>query len=137
MARLSKLERLFKLAKVSKLPRLHLVHLLYTIFGIFHFAQVLNFCIPSFLKEIILQNLWKFVSTRGWSTLYNERTPRRALLYCVKLGFVSMSMGLPLCSHDRIEEAIDGGGGQVAFQPSLELKCKVEVTFNSRFSSYD
>ena len=88
MERLSKLERLFKLAKVSKLPRLHLVHLLYTIFGIFHFAQVLNFCIPSFLKEIILKNLWKFVSTRGWSTLYNERTPRGAQ-YCVKLGFVS------------------------------------------------
>ena len=89
MEGLSKMERLFKLAKVSKLPRLHLAHLLYTTFGIFHFAQVLNFCIPSFLKEIILKNLWKFVSTRGWSTLYsNERTLRGAL-YCVKLGFVS------------------------------------------------
>ena len=51
-----------------------------------------------------------------------------------------MSMGLPLCPHDQIEEALelnDGGGGQVAFEPSLELKCKVEVTFNTRFSSYE
>jgi len=80
------------------LPRLHLAHLLYTIFGIFHFAAVLNFFIPSFLKEIILC---------GWAPFNNERTPRGALLYCVKLGFVSMSMGLPLCPHDRIEEALE------------------------------
>ena len=55
---------------------------------------------------------------------------------CVKLGFVSMSMGLPLCPHDWIEEAL-GGVGQVAFEPSLEIKCKVEVTFNTRFSSFE
>ena len=141
MEGLSKMERLFKLAKVSKLPWLHLAHLLYTIFGIFHFAQVLNFYIPSFLKEIILKNLWKFVSTRGWSTLYNERTPRGAL-YCVKLGFVSTVNvhGPPSLSTwpDRGGAwANDGAGGQVAFEPSLELKCKVEVTFNTRFSSYE
>jgi hypothetical protein len=80
----------------------------------------------------MVQNLWKYIQTHGFSSSYNALTPRGKMFK----GMCWMTFALPLCPQDRIEEAMELCENEVDNIGSREIEAFCDQYLNYIRNTY-